>query len=239
MKYSFFILFLIPTISLASIKFSGLSEDSSIDKNSFLCPSHLEAEGQEICQNRDQQAIGFEFDGPKTLQLFNNQQYWVQEKYKKRQLLMARAYHDSDLESTLKEQGWSITGGFLVLITTDPLITNQVETKVVVTTGKIKVVAQLWYNGDNLIQLWAQDAALINQGEQFSVSLSNSESSISQEQKSQEVSGISSKIVPKAKNFSEIKKQFLEEIELSPKNILMNDYNVAIGSPKNIKIVVS
>lgn len=255
MNYKFFIgLLLIPTISLGVIAFSGLSEDSSIDKNSFSCSSSLDAQGEDICQDRAASAVNFEFDGPRTLQIFNNQQFWVQKKYKEQQLLMARMSQEDEVDSTLKSRGWSITGGFLVVITTDSFITNQIEPKKVPAKGQVKVVAQLWYNGDNLIQLWAQDVALVKDGSSFSVSLTSTDSDISKESTVANPPVVSKKsgtaifAVAESvkltqngqgpKNFSELQKQFLQEIELAPKNAIKSVYSVAVGSPKNIKITI-
>jgi hypothetical protein len=154
----------------------------------------------------------------------------VQQKYKERQLLMAQGYTDNDLDSTLANRGWSITGGFLILVTTDPLVTHEIEPKIVAQKGEIKVVAQLWYNGGSLIQLWAQDALVLTDGQSFSISILSTDSAISQEAE------ISKKLA-QPKNFKEIKEQFLQEIQLSPRNVVQADYSIATGSPKNIKIV--
>lgn len=222
----------IPLLSFASITFLGITEDSSIDKNSFLCPDSLDAEGLEICQNRSAQALNFTFNGPRTLQLFNNQQYWAQQKYRQQQLLIARGYKDTDLDNTLKSKGWSITGGFSVIITTDPLVTSQIDKKLVPAKGQTKLVAQLWYNGDSLIQLWAQDVVLVSDGQNFTISLSSSDSTLSQE--AEKISTLS-----QPKNIAEVKEQFLQEVALAPINIVKSSYSVANGSPKNIKIVLS
>jgi hypothetical protein len=231
MNYKFFIgLALIPTMSYATITFLGLNEDSSITKNSFSCPESLGAEGIAVCQNRSTQANNFKFNSPKTLQIFNNQQYWAQQKYKEQQLLMARGYKDNDLDSTMANRGWSITGGFLIMITTDPLVTEQIEQKKVAKKGQVKVVAQLWYNGGSLIQLWAQDVAVLTDGQSFSISVSSTDSAISQE-----ASVI--KKLNQPKNLQAVKEQFLQEVQLSPRNIVEADYKVAKGSPKNITIV--
>lgn len=272
MKYIFLIIsFLISCTALGSVTFKGLLEDSSIDKNSFLCPSSSEGEGDETCQNRDHQARGFKFDGPKILQIFNNQQYWVQQQYKERGLLMARAYgsdSDSDssekkkavagkdkkdkndkktqssnnnddlaLDAEMQKRGWKTTGAFLLVITTDNLITDQIEPSKISAKEKIKVAAQLWYNGQDSIQLWAQDTLLIDEGGTFSVSLSNSESFLYQEQKSINQAESKEYKGDGPKSFLEIKKQFLQEIELVPQNINMNEYMSALGSPRNVKIV--
>ncbi len=282
MKYIFFIIsFLISFSALGSVTFKGLLEDSSIDKNSFLCPSGSAGEGDETCQNRDDQARGFKFDGPKILQIFNNQQYWVQQQYKERGLLMARAYgsdsdsdsssdssSDSDssqkkkavagkdkkdkndkktqssnnnddlaLDAEMQKRGWKTTGAFLLVITTDSLITDQIDPDKIPAKGKIKVAAQLWYNGQDSVQLWAQDALLIDEGAAFSVSLSNSDSSLYQEQKGINQVGYNLYKGDGPKSFLEIKKQFLQEIELVPKNINQNEYISAYGSPRSVTII--
>lgn len=208
----------------APILFQGLVEDSSIDKNSFLCPTSASD-----CKNEQLHAQGFDISGGRTLQLCNNQQYWLQQAAIQAQYISTvRNYTGSALTAQLNSAGWAVMGGFVVIISTNPILTKFIMPTVSVKKGQIKIVAQLWYNGSDLIQLWSQDAIALSDGQSFQVSLSNAADT-----------QLSTELTAVAADTKSWHNTFLFQLGIQAQNRKDSDYSNAIGSPRQVKLTIA
>ncbi len=263
-KFIFYIVFYVSSVFSKNV-FMGISEDSSVNKNNFLCPLSLNASGNVVCNDMDAGMIGFDISGGHTIQMFNNQQYWLQQKFEQQHILTVRGYQGDRLSSTMTQEGWDHMGAFSVILTTDPVILSCINPEMIPAKGQVKLVIQLWYSGSTGLQLWAQDVQLLNTDQSFKVLISNSSSDlfndsgvVSNQSKSSlptstttSLPSLSSNLAPAANltttfanssiantptTLENFKQQFLEQVGFSPKNIDKNAYSAAHGSPRNIKI---
>jgi hypothetical protein len=153
--------------SLQAVVFQGLIE-TGITKNSFMCP--LSAAGSQDCSNVDAGAIGFKLTGSQILQFFNNQSYWLRQEVQQKQNLQTnQRYSASDLQAKMASEGWVAMGGYCILISVGHILNDVVMPTVQASGDNVKVVVQLWYNGDQLIQLWSQDAVVLKKDQGFQV----------------------------------------------------------------------
>lgn len=264
MNYKFFLMMIFSSCCMFSKNvFMGLSQDGSVKKNNFLCPLSLDASGNVVCQNMDAGMVGFDISGGHTIQIFNNQQYWLQQKFERQHLLIVREYQGDRLSSTMTQEGWDHMGAFSIILTTDPVVLSCVNPEMIAIKGQVKLVAQLWYSASTGLQLWAQDVKLLNAGQNFMVLVSNSSSDLSDDSAitviqttpslpipaaiplpslsdglTSVASTTKSSIAKSSTTLENFKQQFLEQVGFSPNNIDKNAYNAAYGSPRNIKIQV-
>lgn len=209
---------------IAQVLFQGLVEQSDIHKNTFLCPASAE-DGVQGCHNEQVAAHGFDVSGGRTIQFCNNQQYWLQQEAARAQYVMTVLnYSGSALDQKLQDEGWKAMGGYAVVISTNPLLVNHVMPEIVASTGQAKVVVQLWYNGSDLIQLWSQDAMILDQGASFQVVLSST------------VDNRLSSLFAASTKTSSWQNDFLSKLELQPNNRKKSDYDSAVGSPRQVRI---
>lgn len=181
--------------SSADIVFKGLTE-IGISKNTFLCGKTSVGQGSaggtgfeagDCNYNTIENAVGVDMAGGHTLQFFNNFMYWVQQKSQKIQAIEATreaspSQSGRDAETARLQQkvdqlndqaGWGTLGPQCVIISTSSILQETIEPGQQAGADQVKVVAQLWYSGDYLIQLWSQDVAMIPKGKGFTISLSN------------------------------------------------------------------
>tara|TARA_Y100000588_G_C14278104_1_gene935460 strand:+ start:435 stop:1502 length:1068 start_codon:yes stop_codon:yes gene_type:complete len=184
------------------VVFQGIAQGAGIKKNSFLCSSmtgtkvyyHTSSDanqqttfGADDCFTAQiNNAIGIDMSGGHTLQLFNQFMYWSRQKAQKIQAIEAsqeskatqaginrQAQQVQDALNTLNnQQGWDIIGPQCLIITTDPIMQKVIAPDKIAKTNEVKVVAQLWYSGDYLVQLWSQDVAMVPKGASFTVQVS-------------------------------------------------------------------
>ena len=165
-----FMLSALMSIQTYPVIFNGLIE-SGITKNNFLCS----APGEQDCSNADSGAIGFNLTTSQSLQFFNNQSFWLrQQAAKESDLVTNQNYSGSALTDKMVSEGWVAMGGYCVLISADPMLADVVMPLIKTTTSnQVKVVVQLWYNGDQQMQLWSQDAAILSVTQSFQVTISS------------------------------------------------------------------
>ena len=159
-------------------QFMGIIEDGSVKKNNFLCPLSLNASGNVVCNNMDTGMRGFDISGGHTIQIFNNQQYWLQQKFERQQLLIVQNYSGDRLTNAMTQEGWDHMGAFSIIISTDPILAKAIESATVSGTGQIKLIVQLWYSSSTGLELWAQDVKLLNAGQNFTILVSNNSSKL-------------------------------------------------------------
>ena len=199
------------------LTFQGLTE-LGITKNSFLCSDSSAV----ACSNADAGAIGCELMGSQPLQFFDNQLYWLQQKANRAEIVQTDLrYTGSALENKLNAEGWGQMGAYCIIVSVDPVLVDVVMPNVEVNANQIKLVAQLWYNGGNLIQLWSQDAVAIDKTKSFKISITSDLDA----QISRWFTSASSK-------------SFVGQIGLQANN-RQAEYAQANGSPRCVKIVVS
>lgn len=171
----------------AGITFKGVTE-SNVVVNTFLCEKDgVNFEAEDCTTDRIKNAVGFDISGGYTLQFFNNFTYWIKQKEKyEQQLKINHPYlkaNQDALAKRMQKDGWglimpdgSVVGGaYCIIISTNPVLQQAIEPDKQVAKGesKVKVIAQLWYNGNNLIQLWSQDVQILSAGKSFSVKISS------------------------------------------------------------------
>lgn len=197
--------------------------EKGITKNSFLCHG---ADGVNFeasdCSDADISGVkGFNFVGGKTVQLFNNFSYWMKQKVQEQKYAeISLRYNESQAKAYLQQQGWVATNAYCIIISTDPVLQKVIKPDMQVPAGKVKVIAQLLYNGAGMLQLWSEDAALIDIGKGFDLEVSN------------EQEGKSSYVLEK----ESILQKFLESIDLQPHNRQDDVYVNATTSPRMIRI---
>lgn len=212
---------LIPYLCHA-VTFQGI-EESGVLKNTFLCPAAVENASD--CMPADQGALGFDLSNGKILQLFNNQTYWLlQESVQQLYANQVLRYSGSDLENKMKSQGWVAMGGYCLVITSNPILTQVVSPALIAGTNQEKVVVQLWYNGDQVVQLWSQDATVLSAGQNFKVLISTNPDSLF---------SVASNVNSSSQS---LKSSFLAQLGLQVNNRNVDDYNQAVKSPRSVKI---
>lgn len=160
-----------------AVVFQGIVE-TGVQKNTFLCSG--DATDAIGCTNADAGAIGFNVSGGKMLQLFNNQAAWyLLQATHQQYLTQDQRYSASDLQQKMIEDGWVAMGGYCLIITTNPILTDIVMPSVTPTATQTKVVVQLWYNGEQELQLWSQDAKALKKGQSFQVEVSTDADTLS------------------------------------------------------------
>lgn len=163
--------------------FQGITEQGVV-KNTFLCGDSSvtessiagnNVEATDCSMSKVKEAIGFDISGGKTIQFLNNFTYWTRQKSQAEQNYQINNSQasDSDVTSYMQQNGWGAIGAFCIIISTNEILQEIIEPNTQASSGKIKVVAQLWYSGNNLIQLWSQDVAIINPGQGFTLAISN------------------------------------------------------------------
>ncbi|MBP9765321.1 hypothetical protein KBD08_03215 [Candidatus Babeliales bacterium] len=204
-------------------------EENGINKNSFLCTSATIGDVI-VCKDAQSMAHGYDISQGKTLQLSNNQQYWLQQEVLQSQYdTTVLGYTNDGLVQKLQKDGWSAMGGFCLIVTTDPLITSVVMPTVTATSGQTKIVVQLWYNGGGVIQLWSQDAVIVSDGASISIALSD-----------QVDSRLTTLTRPDISTASVTwKTTFLKALDIQPDNRQSSDYTNAVGSPRHVRIIVA
>lgn len=214
---------LMTSFSAYSVKFQGLIEDPSVSINTFLCsPS---AVGVTDCFNVGSSAVGYDVVDSQPLQLFNNQSYWLTKKAaREHHLQSVERYSGLSLESKMTEEGWAAMGAYCIFITTDSALTQLVMPLLIAKTEEVKVVVQLLYNGQGLIQLWSQDAMLIPVKKSFNIVISAA------------IDNKTSKL--SASSDSSKEESFLEMLRLSQIN-RQPEYDQAISSPRSVKLQIA
>lgn len=228
---------------LKGIVFTGLTE-TNINKNNFLCPDVENpsggqtnpSESYDCSQSTIDGASGFNLSGGKTLQFFNNQVYWDRQKALREQYLSkVDRYKNSEdidiknlqtLQEKMKSDGWGAMGGYCIIITTDPMTTYVAQPTKQPASGQVKLVVQLWYSGDLLLQLWSQDVALLSENQSFSVQVSSDEDTFF----NIDVASIITSSIP-------LKTSFLSGLGFVEFNRKNSVYSIATQSPRSVKIV--
>lgn len=217
--------------------FQGMTETGVI-KNTFLCGQtgvgNIAGSGgqnfeSDTCTiNAIQTVVGFDISGGKTVQFFNNFTYWLQQKGQQEEYYKTNnpdlAQDPDGLENKMNSDGWAAMGAYCILITTNEILQETVEPTIVAGKGQIKVIVQLLYNGGDLIQLWSQDVALLEQGQSFVIGISNAADTN----------------LPSAIKASTDSQQYLAAVSkaMQPNNRASDTYNAATGSPRTVRIVV-
>ncbi len=206
-----------------AITFQGLIE-TDISKNNFLCTNA--ATSSVACVDCTGPAVNFNLNNKPILQLFNDQPYWLhQEALAEQYASESLTYTGSELQNYLNSHGWGAMGGFCILIIIDPLLTNFAAPNLIAKPNQEKLIVQLWYNGDNTLELWSQDIQIVDKNAQFKIKVSSSVdplTSIKNENSETET----------AKN------KFLKSLQLQPLNRKDSTYQMASKSPRSIKIQV-
>ncbi|HSW77104.1 MAG TPA: hypothetical protein VLG50_08655 [Candidatus Saccharimonadales bacterium] len=224
------VIFLLINSYQYAVIFQGLKENSNVTKNTFSCPTA--ASGASDCSNADSNASGFVVTQQSPLQFFNNQSYWLRREAEKRQDYQTnQPLSGTELDSKMQSEGWVAMGSYCILISTNSVLTDVVMPNVTASGDQVKVVVQLWYNGENNIQLWSQDAAVMSATQGFSVLISSDQD----DQISQlpVLSASSSKLTQNSKLSDG--KAFLNQIGLQINN-RTNQYGKANNSPRSVKI---
>lgn len=171
------------SVATAGAIFQGITEQGIV-KNTFLCEDSSVTEssisGSNVASsdcsiNKIKDAIGFDVSGGKTIQFLNNFAYWTRQKSQAEQNYQINnpQASDSDVQNYMQQNGWGSIGAFCIVISTNEVLQEVIEPDKQAGSGEIKVIVQLWYSGDNLIQLWSQDVAMLNPGQTFTLALSN------------------------------------------------------------------
>lgn len=219
----------------AGVVFQGMTEEGIV-RNTFLCGKHsvtsagtsgVTVAAQDCSAHQVLQAIGFDISGGKTVQFFNNFTYWLRQKGQEEQAYQINHPQatQSDIAAHMQSKGWGSMGAYCILISTNEILQNMVAPHKQARAGQIKVIVQLWYNGDNLIQLWSQDVAIMTPGQNFTVVISNAVDSnlITMLQESDHVQGY-------LKSIGKI---------MQPNNRNIARYHDAKDSPRMVRIQVS
>lgn len=219
MQHKIVLITLLYTQQVFSLTFNGIIE-SGITKNNFLCTNAIAS--SIACHDANTNAQGVSLHSGETLQIFNDQAYWFHQKAKSEQYAMqVQKYDASELQNFMQQQGWGCMGGFCIIISSNPVLTNQIQPDLKPDGSQEKVVAQLWYAGAQLLQLWSQDAKLITKGQPFQILLSNTTDPL---------------LIQSASSSPSTKEQFLQALQLQQKNRDETVYNAATDSPRSIKI---
>lgn len=214
--------FCLPYQTSQAIIFNGLVE-TGVSKNNFLCSSaHSDSVN---CIAADANAKGFDFSQNHMLQLFNDQAYWLhQEAIQQQYVSQVLSYSGNDLQNKMTADGWGAMGSYCLIISTDPILTNVVIPSITAGADQEKVVVQLWYNGNQKLQLWSQDAAILSKNQPFSVLITTNTDALPGVSKTSENSSNS------------LRTSFLFDLHLQQKNRTESVYLAATQSPRSVKI---
>lgn len=225
MKIFFYLIYLVTCLNAlkADVIFQGLTE-TNISKNNFLCPSSTSSGVS--CVSADANAINFTLPSGQILQLFNALPYWLdQEAITQQYDMQVLNYTQSEIQTELNSTGWGAMGGYCLLITTNPILTSIVMPSVVAASGQEKVVVQLWYNGDQSLQLWSQNALAITQGSGFTIAINSATDPLSE--------------LTSTTPSNSLRATFLSGLQLQPNNRNASTYSIATNSPRSVTIVPS
>ena len=202
-----------------AVIFTGLIE-TGVSKNNFLCSSTASN-----CNSADANAKNFDFSTYPMLQLFNDQTYWLHQASTHAQYVSeVLSYSGTDLQDKMISDGWGAMGSYCILISTDPILTNVVMPTVTASAGQEKVVVQLWYNGDQVLQLWSQDAITLSPAQTFTITISTD---------TDPLPGVTTS---SQNSSSSLTTNFLSNLQLQQKNRKESVYQNATQSPRSITI---
>ena len=188
------IAFSVAAVHSDKIIFNGISE-SGITQNSFLCGKQgvgtvssakggTNFEAVDCDYTEIQGAVGFDISKGHTLQFFNNFTYWLRKKGDREQDIKSGDTNSTggslttaEVTAKMDSEGWGSIGAFCIIISTNPTLQKSVLPDKQPEKGETKLIVQLWYNGNDLIQLWSQDVVMIKQGQNFTIAISNGEDS--------------------------------------------------------------
>lgn len=208
--------------SVHAIIFNGLVE-TGVSTNSFLCPANAPG-----CVSPNTNTQGFNFTQNQMLQIFNNQTYWLQQEIAQEQYIgQALLYSGTALQNKMTSSGWGAMGGYCIIISIDPILTKIVAPTLIAKTGQQKVVVQLWYNGDQMLQLWSQDAQILSSNQEFTVAISTAVDPLS---------GISATPTSASTTFVDT---FLTNLHLQQSSRNQATYQAASASPRSVTIQTS
>jgi hypothetical protein len=208
--------------SAQSVIFNGLVE-TGISKNNFLCPTN--SSSSVVCSSSNNNAIGFNFSSQKILQIFNDQVFWLHEQaVQQKYVSQVLSYTGSQLEDKMNADGWGAMGSYCIIISTDPILTSQVMPKLIAKKNEQKVVVQLWYSGDNALQLWSQDAKILSEDAAFTVAVNNS------------VDTLPGVTQTAPKNSNSLRDNFLNDLHFQQNTRKESAYQIAAESPRSVKI---
>jgi hypothetical protein len=208
------------TQTMLPLMLNGIIE-TGVSKNNFLCPTSTSSAVP--CIDANQRYSNTVLVDGQILQIFNSQAYWVHEQANAEQYdTQVLAYTGSELEAKLQAQGWTAMGGYCILISTNSILTQIVKPELVAQKNQKKIVAQLWYNGDRLLQLWSQDATVVDADASITLEISNAVDPLTE--------------VKNLKQGTSLKDTFLYALPLQPANRDETMYQSASACPRSIKI---
>lgn len=204
---------------IQAVIFNGLTE-TKVSRNSFMTPL---LNSSSTFSPTDFNAKGFNFSSSSILQLFNDQSYWLhQESIKKQYLATVLSYSGSELKNKMISDGWGAMGSYCLIISIDPILTSTIMPNLIANNEQEKVVVQLWYDGNNMLQLWSQDAALLSKNQEFNIAITSDIDPLSE--------------LANSTTQSSIKTIFLKGLHLQQKNRSQSTYQAATQSPRSVKI---
>ena len=223
MKFQIGVLsFLIFTCSIQAVVFQGILENG-VTKNNFLCTG--DAVNIANCTSADTGAQGFDLSNGQILQFFNDQASWLLLQAERQQYVSQNLRRTgAALTNKMQADGWVAMGGYCLIVSTNPLIADVVMPELQAGANQEKVVVQLWYNGNEQVQLWSQDAKILSSGQKFNVVVSTAVDSLP---------GITS--TPQSSTTS-LRFDFLSKLDLQMSDRKASVYNLAIASPRSVKI---
>ncbi len=203
---------------LSPVIFTGLSE-TGVKKNNFACPSSSSS-SISCVSNTNITSI---MHDDTIIQIFNDQAFWLHEKATSAQYQQTTLnYSTTELSEKLSEQGWGSTGGYCILITSNPLLGSFIQPKLQPNKNQKKIIAQLWYNGNSSLELWSQDVQLLNSDQTFQVAVTNQPDALNS--------------LNETNQTKTLKNEFLQSLNLQPNNRDQATYDAATDSPRSIKI---
>lgn len=204
------------------VVFNGLIE-SGISKNNFLCPSI--STGTIPCTAADANAKGFNVTNNSMLQLFNNQAFWLnQEAEEKQYVSQVLNYSGADLQNKMIANGWGAMGSYCIILSTDPILTSIIMPNLIAGENQEKIVVQLWYNENEMLQLWSQDAAILSTNQQFTVLITTA---------TDPLPGV---MTTPTNTPHSLRDSFLKNLHLQQNNRAESVYQIATQSPRSVKI---
>ena len=155
------------------IRFLGITE-SGVSISNFLCPSGM-GNGIPCSTDEIDNAINFDMSGGRDLIFFNNFLYWLKEKSNREHFYKVNYPYlsQNDVNSKVDGEGYGAVGIFSITISSDPILVKFVDPSAPTSGNKVTLVAQLWYNGNDTVQLWSQDIVQMQQGDGFKISILN------------------------------------------------------------------
>ncbi len=151
------------------IIFSGLNE-SGITKNSFLSNEAMVPVPDAI-----KKYYGFDISGGRTIQLFNAFLYWLKQKTQAEQVYWAQnpTLMQDEVENYVNNNGWGSVNAFSLIITTNPILQAAYGAIADASIASYQIVVQLWYCGQDRVQLWSQDVQTAAPGQSFQVNITS------------------------------------------------------------------